>query len=294
MNNCVTKMRTILFIVIIMLSLIGCSKISEQLNNDIIKYKLKGKVKSINEVSYKAEFKSDELVLGERKRKILFDEYDKYLSFNIEGNIVDQKLFNTDGSLVSKFYHKYDSEGNLLEEYWYNSDGSLDQKHIYKYIFDNSDKLVLIELYNASDSLIKKEAYNYNDSGELTSKFLYKPDGSLGEKESYKYDINGNLLELLNYDSDDILSTKTVYKYDSLGKILIDEWYTPDELMMVTIFEYDSMGNLDIEGVYLPQSNFSEIKKSVVFDDNGNWIKRVIYKNRYPSYIVLRDITYYE
>ena len=91
------------------------------------------------------------------------------------------------------------------------------------------------------------------------------------EKTIYKFNNKGNLIESNRYDSKGNFSWKYNYKYDNRGNKIYE-------------CSSNSIGENYIDYPY---------KFTYEFDDIGNWIKKIEYRNNIPSIIYERDIEYY-
>ena len=104
---------------------------------------------------------------------------------------VEYIVFESDGSVATRFVYKYDAKGNLTEQQWYAHTGKL------------GGRLV----------------YTFDEKGNETSQTSYQGDGALSWKSISKYDANGNRTEWLHYDGN-TLKYRILFSYDSKGRIL--------------------------------------------------------------------------
>ena len=119
------KTKPIIFSIIISLIVIFCSAQNKP-KNDLQRRNLKGNVKSVREISYKAVKKSGVIQKGKRRTIKHRYGYDDYIIFNDKGNIVEKNYYKSNESLVKyKHTYKYDDKGNKIEKNWYKSDDSL-------------------------------------------------------------------------------------------------------------------------------------------------------------------------
>ena len=140
---------------------------------------LYGDVESVTITSYQLEDKFGEVVRGD------IGNCNKYYFFNEAGDVIEEALYNSYGSLREKEIYKYDASRNMIESVWYNSDGSLRYKTIYK----------------------------YDSAGNMIEAASYGSDGSLCEKIIYKYDSSGNIIEETIYSGEALIpQSQTVYE----------------------------------------------------------------------------------
>jgi len=84
------------------------------------------------------------------------------------------------------------------------------------------------------------------------------------------YNDNGNRIEDNKYDKDGELTNKLKFKYDDNGNQIEEK-------------NYDEDGELENKYIY-------EYK----FDDKENWIQKTIFKDDKPTFIIEREIKYYD
>jgi hypothetical protein len=113
---------------------------------------------------------------------------------NEEGRKVEYIVFESNGSVGTRFVYKYDAKGNLTEQQWYAHTGKLGGRMV----------------------------YTFDEKGNEISQTNYLADGTLDWKNISKYDSNGNRTELLQHQGN-ILRYKILYSYDSKGRILEKE-----------------------------------------------------------------------
>ena len=141
---------------------------------------------------------------GYKDQEKLYIYNKKKLIYNIT------KFFVVDNVTISKEKYIYDTFGNVIEENLENSDGSISRQFAYKYNYKNQlieQKLSndikgfifknTFDLYNKNGDVIKSTYYeNQFDKGILKQKFIYE----------YEYDSNNNWIK---------------QKYKEKGKIMI-------------------------------------------------------------------------
>ena len=115
-------MKRIILVAVAIVSLVACNQTKkEEKKTDLKEANLKGKVKSVREITYNAVEKFGEIEKGDRSSGIV-------TIYNEQGNEIEVNRYNSDDSLDWKFTYKYDDKGNQIEVNRYKSDGSLDCK----------------------------------------------------------------------------------------------------------------------------------------------------------------------
>lgn len=117
------------------------------------------------------------------------------LSFDINGNLIkaDSSLHTIDSEPVNPLAKKatYDDKGKLVEESVYEPDGSLLSKIVYKY--DVNGNKVESSTYSAKGSLFRKETFGYDLNQNIIEYIDYFGDGIPVTKRTYpKHDDRGN------------------------------------------------------------------------------------------------------
>lgn len=138
-----------------------------------------------------------------RGRNIGYEEYsacvDKSLTIprkhiyilDDRGNRIEYKVYDSDGTLASRFTYKYDAQGNKIEEGFYYHTGQFGGKSV----------------------------YTYDEWGNQTSQTSYGADGVINWKTVSTYDAQGNRTEWLQYQRD-TLRYKVISMYDEKGRIV--------------------------------------------------------------------------
>lgn len=261
-NPYIQSIFLVVFSVFIFTSTSSCSD-TKSIHLDEIK--LKGNVKSIKETSYEAIQKDGKIVPGKRAKPSW--KKDTYRGFNRKGEIIEELIYNTDGSLRSICTLK-----------------TLNKNSVAASIFKPSGELKF------------RQITNYNDQGKLVEKVRFNLDGETLVRNLYLYNENGNRIEDLQYlNSQENPSIKTTYKYDMHGNKVEEYMYNPEgRLIAKWLSKYDEQNSLVEENYYYADGNLSAQEVySYEFDKKGNWIQQIVVSNDVPKYIVIREIRYY-
>ena len=219
-----------------------------------------GKVKSIKEISYKAELKNNEPVKIKRWRR---------------------------GHLTDDFHCFFNEEGLPIKKIIYPAadTGTVSFINIYKYNKRNQ----LINIHFEEDQPSSPEYY-YNQKGQLVKQktslniinYDYYPNGKLHHKIQVDPEIGNEFIYTYYYENDFI-------KY-------LDVYYTVAKWHIIDAYERDRNGNII---KYKLVSSFDELKKEkwdkfeYEFDNLNNWTKCIHYRNKKPIYIIEREIEYF-
>jgi len=253
-----------LLILQVAFSLGGCQ---ENSTNDRLRLGLVGNIRTLKEISYDAMDTLGTISPGKRSRPSW--KKDTYRVFNIDGNLIQEIQYKTDGEVRNKIYNKFHSMENKVEEFTFKPDNIL---------------------------LYKRIAY-YTQAGKPIEKFLYGADDSLLSKWIYKYNDQGYKIEENQYfPPNEKPSIRTLFKYNSKGNKVVEEMFNPEGgLIARWISKYNSK-NLPAEESYFYSDGSLNSKEnySYEFDKNGNWVRQIIKEGGTPRYIIIREIVYYD
>ncbi|HQO09578.1 MAG TPA: hypothetical protein PLK90_05505 [Clostridiales bacterium] len=284
---------------------------AESFTTDLSSLGLRGSVRSVSEISYKAEDKFGEIHKGLKTGKSTI------IIFEPTGMIREEQNFGSDGKILSSKRNIYDNSGNKIENI-FDAEGKLDNSK--KISYDNKGCIIEETVYNSLGILESKYKYKYS-GGKLTEACEYNSDGSVSRVELYAYDENGNKTEENFYNSESELtdSHKFVYEKDPAGNLTVKDYYKIDGVeniswekfdvnvkrteqgsgikddpkAVITQFKYDEAGNIIEETCNNPEQI---IKYTYEYDKTGNWIKRVSFEKKVgiPQVLTERTILYFE
>jgi hypothetical protein len=272
---------------------------SQEKQNDLNEYFLKGKVKKFHSVKYNVLIINDSIF-------IKGDKIDKNRRFySVNNHYLDSNL-----NSVRKVISRYNFNNRLRKELWYNSDNQLNYKIIYKYqrgilvkIFekDFDEKYCYLSKYShdangfinkieefENDSLTNLRVFE-NDSAGRTLKFtMYGADRQINEIIANQYDKFGNQTKQEKSNNSNTLISKIIYSYDTENKLIEQNQFLEDR----TIYrQYNRMGE---EILSVNETSIDSILvNEYSYDENNNWILKTTYFDGIPIYIEEREVTYY-
>mgnify|MGYP007006686315 CR=1 FL=1 len=310
----VMKAFVLLFIVLIL----SFSSENKQ-QNDLERANLKGKVKTLRQISYHTIDKFGEITKGaiDGPGILAPDEY--YNKYNVKGFIIErvERYFGDGDSLILEQIYKYDDKGNEIEinqsapngergkeTFKYDDKGnpielntyypidSLEMSYRYTYKYDDKDNIIEETIYTNGSLEGRLVTYKYDDKDNLTEVSVYTIDGILHWENIFKYDDKGNEIEKNSFKNGS-LSWKEISKYDDNGNKIESSNFNQNDVNHKFIYKYDDKDNL-IEKTYLSDGGYSskEIYK-YDYDEKNNWIKRIDFGGNTPKYIIERIIEYY-
>lgn len=276
--------------------------------NDVEKDGLIGKVKILEEKNYIATEKFGKPI------KLKLQDW-RITTFNILGNIIEEKTLYDDGEIYSirriKYYENniientfvcggisdinkyiYDKNGNNIE-FTYYQNGEISVKQINK--FDNNNNLIDHRLYQYDGILKDKTLSKFNDYNLEIESEEYSFNGTscvLASKKTMEYDNNGNLIEEKNYDEKGNLKFIYKYVYDEKNNE-IEKILTKDNTIEKNTRILDKFNN-SINGFeYLNNKLKSNFTNKYKYDKKGNWIQRIHFNNDIANRIDEKHIEYY-
>jgi hypothetical protein len=306
---------TMRYFLLVILSVTFHFYISAQ--TDVKKMHLYGNVKSIKEISYRAQKSGNEIQKGSRERAYEGAEgTDIEICFNKQQYKTNETHFASDGSVSDYLTLFYDGKMNKTKWYCYSSDSTF--KWGYNYYYND------LNLESSSIGLDKnkkqheRKVYTYNSEGLLVTEETYFEDGysniesieydmykrviqkrsSTGEYETFNYESNRKIWTIFNAANDTLC--QTIFEYDQNENIL--KTCSRDITLRYTNqvkSDYCVLNTYDLHGNKISEqwmdSKISRPKETFeyVYDEKGNWIKKIHFIHSKAKYIIIRDIKYY-
>jgi hypothetical protein len=254
---------------------------------------LKGSVKILKTTDYRTRIISDSIVRGDMLSGSVY-------LFRPDGNLEEDRQYNSAGRLIWKSVYKYDKSGNLSEKETYLDSIDLKNRVVYKY--DVKKNLVEEISFDKNGNLEYKISYKYNTKGQVIEKLIFRPsernwnislsydDEKKVKKRSsfkvseaqntryvYKHDMGGKRVEEIYYRPDGSKGSRYVNVYNDNGKRTEYSVYgTDDSLLYKSIFKYDNSGNM-IERQGLEGDSDLRTKETNRYDSAGNLVESVSY-----------------
>ena len=279
--------------------------------------KLIGKVKLSTGTSYKAVIRLDKVEKGEKQAGNIQTQYDK------RGNEIKEKRYNGNGGLEWEYTTEYDTSGNKIEyrcykpnetpslvskvNYTYDLDGnriSLEHsdpsnpEYGYKYIYtyDKQGNRIEFNDFSKDGSLNSRKTYKYDAQGNAIEFHRFNADGSLDSRSTYKYDTKGNKIESNRFEADGSFDARYTYKYDMQGNETEKSSFKANgSLSWKKTYAYDLKGNKVLYKRYKANGDLkSSMSWEYTYDQQGNWTKRIKFKNKIAQEITERTFEYYD
>jgi uncharacterized protein YkuJ len=270
------------------LSLPGGDKINDSLRQDSVvaptidsskdyttkcdwpEIKLKGRVKSVSEIMYRAIDDGGIVKEGEildiHRFKIMFDD---------KGNEITEIDFDQNGEVrnLEEIKSKFDFAGNKVQEVSRSKNLEIDRKSTYGYDKNGNKRKEEIDILSDAQIL------NFYDSlgNKVESKIGSAKDALLRITTKFSFDKNGNEISDIRYDSYGELMDATTRKYDLNNNVIEEETHARKNSLLAV-----ATGKTSYVNSY-----------KYTYDERGNWVKVVSYEDGKPEDITERTIEYF-
>lgn len=253
-----------------------------------------GNVKSVEQHSFKAK-KNHGTIISGRTAHEFRGEVDFRLEYDSSGRTTGRTLYsNVSKQPFWSIDYSYDSLGHVIQSRKYRFKQGLTEITNYENVYDEQGRLVMRTARDQAPGPLRRWRYAYDAKGFVTefnvNDSTMDPDGL---KLSYS-DARGNILKEWDYTGAK-LSTYTEYNYDSLGYKTEERLYNRSaKLIYVLHWKYSAKHELErYENCSGNSHSCESWNYKYQYDANGNWTRRVEYRNGKPVLVKERTITYY-
>jgi hypothetical protein len=252
-------------------------KNSNQTDKDFLQ--LKGNIKQLMQVVYKAVSQTGTMVPGTIIVDHGSDDKNFIYTFNNEGNITEEEVYGRHFRTVNKYdengkkseetkyfhgdlysvttYKYHNKEGLIAESITNDATGRLMHRYENTYTPDTNQQLLHISYHfvNGKEIVMSKNEHTYRDEvitvnnipwRKPLTNIEYDKDGKITSNHTYTYDEKGLLIENSNvYRDMPQINRKTTYRHNEHGDVIETNMYGPDGTLQnsyVTKHEYDSEG----------------------------------------------------
>jgi hypothetical protein len=298
------------------IAILAMSCTSEKANNiedARIIYELKGAVKSVVCETYDiVDIMSGEIIKGDKSESPSFNPLsdnslgdNSIFSFNVLGEIENLTKFSPDGKIIYGMTNKFNKDNQIIEsEISHNSTKSrtLFERDkmgnpIKSKTLDFENKLICESILKLDDSnrIIEGSSSYPADNKSYLSKFEYtdnlKIQSIYDEKGSLilmlKKNNKGKFIEKISYEKEKIAAL-----YDNNDFLITYTVFDESELSRSFKYLNDEKGNIIDAKIYSNGDLDVSYKFEYEYDENSNWIKRVMFENDNPISVTTRSIEY--
>ena len=245
---------------------------------------LKGKVKSVREITYSASANEGKIIRGEVKT----GAKNAFTAYNSKGYQTELANYKPDGTLEWRYTSEYDKENKLAFEKTYNSDDSLILKAVYHYQDGNISRGYC---YKAEDNLFEHWIYFYNERKNLIKQVGYK-DTSIFTTWRFSYDEQDRLISKTIYNPNDSLVFTWTCRFEISGERYEEQDHQP---FGKQVNKFNSDGLCTESTLYFGEKSIgSEDIFTYKYDSKGNWTECLSYRDETLILIAVRKIEYYQ
>jgi hypothetical protein len=257
---------------------------------DLQKEDLKGPVKTMKQKVYKAFQLNGKVSQGKEdddnniRSNILY-------TYNEDGRKLIDQWFTDNGK---SYMHIYNNEGLSIEMRTLNADGCLEKNSITEY--NEAGKAIVTNHFEEDASKSSKYVFRYDEKGNLTEMHSFMPPDVLYEKRFEYYDENDKRIGFESFKADGTFGSRYSLKTDDRGAIIEMIVYKEDGTISsqqnhtITYYENGKLRSYDGNN-YLPDGYCETYEFEL--DEQGNWIKKIIFFKNVAVNVVLREITYF-
>ena len=253
----------------------------------------RGNVKSVEEHSYAARGKPGNYRKGHRRREFR-TEHDFKVYFDRNGLQLTKEIFGRSNRPLLTQTSRYDSTGQLISTVTRYGNNRVKDSTGYKHYCDSSGrrfKTVVLRM-NSSFSTV----YYYRYDQELNcSEYERKTGASEDSLRLFRtFDHNGRMLTSMDYQGERLLVLEK-FTYDALGRMISDSSFFGNLNTPATIlkWKYDTSGHVERYEIVNKRSSPESWTYKYEFDEHGNWIRSIEFRNGKAVFIKERTITYY-
>lgn len=282
------KNFTFLFAIFATIILTGCNKVNSLTCNG-----LKGHVKSVTSNCYYATERFGEIEKGKLIRESdywipLYAE--RKLEFDQKGNLLKETILDNYGDITQVTKYEY-IDNTLVAWYMYGYDGELSSS--WKIIFEN-DKPISVERfskYEEPDGEICECVFD----GLLLKTEKYYRDGILVKKEEQEFK-NNLWCKSITTDAEGNITFQAESEHTKSGQITYNHYIVKGENAIEEHIEYNEK-NLPIQHSRVGMWSDGDMVCTfnyTSFDQKGNWLTRVVYKDDKLYVVEERTVEYYQ
>lgn len=269
----------------VILLLIACVSEAEKSNAQNV-------IRSIESSYFEAKKTPDGVEKGEQ----IFKSPHGYSleEFNAEGKIIKatsiSESYFPDENTASITTYRYDTTGCLLGKRTL-TDGEIGI--VEKYEYSKKDSLVKVTT-TLKGEFLSFEEYKCDELGNRIENTQEKPLNTL-----YTYDSLGNILTYQQFDKNGNLVLEEFTEHLYSGKTKTEKWKqlnNKGEILGESLDVFDQYGNLikHYESIALSYTHLASLYTyEYLYDEKGNWIKKIEFSDGQPMLLVERKIEYF-
>lgn len=227
-------------------------------------------------------------------------------TYDEKKHIIECIRYNIFGSLIGKEIYKYNEQGDLTNASIVDSNGDFEKKVVNTYTYYTNGAVKNIS--STEEDFLMDEVHTikkeFDEDGRLLRDIRTMPWGTIDEV--FSYNEAGNIEEL-NYLECPYKDAKETYEYDSSNRLVKRNISYKDNTGEISYYFYDKISDCEMPKT-LPNYGLKIFLNGLIqrmeksgnqytyeyqFDNHGNWIKAIEFKNGVPLIMKERIISYY-
>ncbi|WP_341199823.1 hypothetical protein [Croceibacter atlanticus] len=282
----------IFFLLAIFISFISCK---QEYKNDLDTLNITNSVKSIKELSFTV--KNDFGKISKAEPTEYYNEHNssysnKIISFNKNGYVIKKSFFDDQGSIKEVEKFSLDETNRKIKFEQYGNEGNRTALNLHNYQND-SEVPKSIENYDRNGELEFIWKFRYNENLNEIERYVEYPDGQVPQRWFTTYNDRGKTKSITEI-RDSSEGFKEILYYNDTDLLIKKKNYFEQEPQYVWIYTYDENDNISSCKKKSQGSNEIEyMDYKYTYDDENNWIEKVVYINEIPKFIIEREYQYY-
>lgn len=234
---------------------------------------------------------------GKDNTMITKNNFDNSLLYKFETKYknhlpVEKITYDSQNIVTERFTYSYDDKGNVTDELLYGRDGMLLYKNVFGYDKAGKNK-VSEKRYDRDSKLINETLYNYS-GGKLSKEETFNGKGETEYSKKFLFDAKGNVTKESVFENFDNATTTDDHTYDTAGNRVKTVTTKNNKVVLTGEYKYDDKKGLTESKITDEQGRTIENKSfKHEYDEAGNVVKTITYKDGKPVYINERKITYH-
>ena len=226
------------FCALLGLCLLSLTPVVSQTKTDKDRDRLLGPVKSVE--AHIIDF------LSQDNRQVELGRPLHITTYNTDGNISEQTLFDANRTISARHVYTYDANGRSTgyEEYNALADKTLSIARRHVYTLNEKGRRVEYIVLETNGSVGSRSVYKYDAKGNLTEQQWYLHTGRLSSRMVYTFDEKGNQTSQASYEADGALNWKNSSKYDDSGNKIESLQYYGNTIRYKVLYRYDGKGRI--------------------------------------------------
>ena len=272
--------------------MISCN---QEYENDLTDLNILNTVKLVKEMSFSVKNEFGNLSKAEPTK--YYNEHNSspsnnIISFNEDGYVIKKSFFDDQGSLAMVEVYSLDGTNRKIQVNQFDKKGAATNLELYGYQEDvKSPKS--IENYDQNGKLNYTWKFKYNQDFNEIERYVEYPDGQVDQRWFTTYSDGGKTKSITEI-RESSEGFKEILYYNDKNLLIKKQNYFEQEPQYVWIYEYNENNNLSsCKKTNQGNDEIEYITYKQFYDKKNNWIRKIVYVNEIPKYIIEREYQYY-